>query len=188
MFRWIEGKIIDKSFNDLVISCAGVGYRIFCTSNTLSKFHVGKNASLWLYTSVRENAIDIYGFLNKEELNFFELLLTINGIGPKSASTIMSTASVEVITEGLSSGDSVYLSKITGIGKKTAEKIMLGLKDKVGVLENNQTESAGSFAIDALKALGYSEKDSRDAVQKIKDKENTENIVKEALKNLSSKK
>jgi Holliday junction DNA helicase RuvA len=188
MFRWIEGKIIDRNFNDLVVNSGGVGYRIFCTPNTINHFSIGKTVSLWLYTSVRENAIDIYGFLNKEELNFFELLLTINGIGPKSAITIMGTASIETIHDGLQSGDSVYLSKITGIGKKTAEKIMIGLKDKIGILENNQTESAGSFAIDALTALGYSEKDARQAVQKIKDKENTENIVKEALKNLSSKK
>lgn len=188
MFRWIEGTVVDKSFNDLVISASGVGYRVFCTPHTINHFHAGKSASLWLYTSVRETAIDIYGFLNKEELHFFELLLTINGVGPKSAITIMSAASLETINEGLLSGDAVYLSKITGIGKKTAEKIMLGLKDKIGVIDSTSAQGAGSFAIDALTALGYSERDARDAVQKIKNKENTEDIVKEALKNLSTKK
>lgn len=188
MFRWITGEVIDKGFNDLIINSAGIGYRIFATPHTINNFHIGKNANLWLYTSVRENAIDIYGFLNKDELNFFELLLTINGIGPKSAITIMSAASLETINDGLISGDSIYFSKITGIGKKTAEKIMIGLKDKIGIIDNNSAQGAGSFAIDALTALGYSERDARDAVQKIKNKENTEEIVKEALKNLSSKK
>jgi len=188
MFRWIKGKIIDKGFNDLIISSVGVGYRIFCAPNTLNHFSINKNGSLWLYTSVRENAIDIYGFLNKEELNFFELLLTINGIGPKSAITIMSASNVETINEGILSGDANYFSKITGIGKKTAEKIIIGLKDKIGIINVGEKENAGSFAIDALTALGYSEKDARDAVQKIKNKDNTENIVKEALKNLSNKK
>jgi Holliday junction DNA helicase RuvA len=188
MFRWIEGEVVDKGFNDLIINTGGVGYRVFCTPNTINHFHIGKVATLWLYTSVRETAIDIYGFLNKEELNFFELLLTINGIGPKSAITIMSAASLETINDGLMSGDSAYLSKITGIGKKTAEKIMIGLKDKIGVIDSTSAQGAGSFAIDALTALGYSERDARDAVQKIKDKDNTEDIVKEALKNLGKSK
>jgi len=188
MFRWIEGEVVDKGLNDLIVNTGGVGYRVFCAPNTINHFHIGKVATLWLYTSVRETAIDIYGFLNKEELNFFELLLTINGVGPKSAITIMSTASLETINDGLVSGDSAYLSKITGIGKKTAEKIIIGLKDKIGILENNSAQGAGSFAIDALTALGYSERDARDAVQKIKNKESTEDIVKEALKNLSTKK
>ena len=192
MFRWIEGTVIDKGFNDLIVNSGGVGYRVFAAPHTINHFHVGKTANLWLYTSVRETAIDIYGFLNKEELSFFELLLTINGVGPKSAITIMGAASLETINEGLMSGDAVYLSKITGIGKKTAEKIMLGLKDKIGVIDSTSAQGAGSFAIDALTALGYSERDARDAVQKIKNKENikdpgrTEDIVKEALKNLSS--
>ncbi len=188
MFRWIEGEVVDKGFNDLIINTAGVGYRVFCAPNTINHFHIGKVATMWLYTSVRETAIDIYGFLNKEELSFFELLLTINGIGPKSAITIMSAASLETITDGLMSGDSAYLSKITGIGKKTAEKIMIGLKDKIGVIDSTSAQGAGSFAIDALTALGYSERDARDAVQKIKNKDNTEDIVKEALKNLGKSK
>ena len=187
MFRWIKGTVVAKSFNDLVIETGGVGYRIFCTPHTINSAHIDKVLEVWLYTSVRENAIDIYGFLNKEELSFFELLLTINGIGPKSAITIMSTSSVETINEGILSGDANYFSKITGIGKKTAEKIIIGLKDKMGVISLGEKESAGSFAIDALTALGYSEKDSRSVVQKIKNKENTEEIVKEALKMLNKK-
>ena len=193
MFRWIEGEVVDKGFNDLIINTGGVGYRVFCAPNTINYFHIGKVATLWLYTSVRETAIDIYGFLNKEELHFFELLLTINGVGPKSAITIMSAASLETINDGLMSGDSAYFSKITGIGKKTAEKIMIGLKDKIGVVDSTSAQGAGSFAIDALTALGYSERDARDAVQKIKKEkgegnESTEDIVKEALKNLGKSK
>jgi Holliday junction DNA helicase RuvA len=193
MFRWIEGTVVDKSFNDLVINSGGVGYRVFASPSILNHFHIGKLATLWLYTSVRETAIDIYGFLNKDELSFFELLLTINGIGPKSAISIMSAASLEIINDGLMSGDSAYFSKITGIGKKTAEKIMIGLKDKIGVVDSTSAQGAGSFAIDALTALGYSERDARDAVQKIKKEkgegnESTEDIVKEALKNLGKSK
>jgi len=188
MFRWIEGIIIDKGFNHMVINAGGVGYYVFCSPNTVSHFHQNDKATLWLYTSVRENSIDIYGFTNKDELAFFELLLTINGIGPKSAIGIISTSNVEVIKEGVISGDAAYLSKTTGIGKKTAEKILIGLKDKLGAIDLTQSQSDGSVAIDALAALGYSERDARTAVQKVKTKTNTEDIIKEALQILSGKK
>jgi Holliday junction DNA helicase RuvA len=187
MFRWIEGQIIDTGLQDLVIKANAIGYRIFCTPNTINHFKINDTAKLWLYTSVKENAIDIYGFLDKKELNFFELLLTINGVGPKSAISILGSSNLEAIYDGLHSGDANYFSKVTGIGKKTAEKIMLGLKDKIGILEKTEKQNSGSFAIDALTALGYLERDAREVVQKIKNKENTEEIVREALKLLNKK-
>jgi Holliday junction DNA helicase RuvA len=188
MIVMIKGKIIDTGLDNLVIDTGQIGYKVWASSKTISDLsHQKTDVTLFTHLSIRETSHDLYGFSTKEEKSFFELLLTINGIGPKSAMTILATANVQTLTEGIQSGDANYLSKISGIGKKTAEKIMLGLKDKLGALEIGDSRSHGTDAIDALTSLGYSEKDARETISKIKDKNSAEEIIKEALKLLSNK-
>lgn len=152
-----------------ILSTGGVGYKIATTKDTLKHLKQDTSSSLWTYLAVRENALDLYGFKEEEELRFFELLLTVPGIGPKSALAVLDIASIETLRSAISSGNASYLTKVSGIGKKTSEKIVLELKDRVG--KGNEA-SRGAMkgdeeAIEALQALGYSATESRDALRKV---------------------
>jgi Holliday junction DNA helicase RuvA len=197
MISYLRGKIIDHDLTSLVIDVNGIGYKVFATDSVLSKAKLDIEISVWTHLAVRENALDLYGFDDKKEIQFFELLLTISGVGPKSAISIMSTATIDTLIEGIQSNDAEYFSKTSGVGKKTAEKIIVNLKDKIGSYQtSNNSGSSGNnnaVSIDALVALGYSEKDSREAIAEISKKyvksdekqtgaENPEQLIKEALK------
>lgn len=197
MIAYLSGKVLDKGLDSIVLDVNGVGYLASVTGKIIQGVEIGDEVGIFTYLAVRENALDLYGFSDKSEKEMFELLLTISGIGPKSAMSILSGATVETLTEGIQSGDAAYLSKISGISKKNAEKIVLALKDKLGAFETsgdgNTSRNQSTDAIDALVALGYSERESREAIQLIvknltsdEDKNNPELIIKEALKNLSN--
>ena len=169
----------------MVIITRGVGNRVFTSNESIAKNP--KSLSLFTHLAVRENALDLYGFESKEELSFFELLLTIPGIGPKSALSILNMAHVDTLRSAIGSGDVSYLTKVSGIGRKTAEKIILELKDKIGEIakEENISMKETSDAILALVSLGYSERDVRETLKQIgKNELSTEELIKEALKNL----
>ncbi len=194
MISQLTGLIAEKALNYVVIDVHGVGYKVFVSGNTLGALAGVKKdtpITIFTYLAVRETALDLYGFSDVEEKKLFELLLTISGIGPKSAIGILGSANVATIREGVLSEDYEYFSKISGIGKKTAEKIIVGLKDKIGASENTtgtrSSNSDQSTVMDALASLGYSEKEVRDVMKKIKteDKSDHQKIIKEALKILS---
>jgi Holliday junction DNA helicase RuvA len=194
MIAYLSGTVLEKTLDSIVLNVNGVGYLVTVTGKILQEAEVGNEIAISTYLAVRETAMDLYGFSDKSELEMFELLLTISGIGPKSAMGIMSSTTVETLTEGIGSGDAAYLSKMSGIGKKNAEKIILGLKDKIGDLSSAQDsnssapQSNNTVAIDALVSLGYSERESRETVQaaskNIPEGAEAEDIIKEALKKL----
>lgn len=167
MIAYIEGPVISKSEKNLVVQTGGIGYRVFTTNETIAQNP--SSISLFTYLAVRENALDLYGFESKEELAFFELLLTIPGIGPKSALSILNVAHVETLRRAIGGGDVAYLTKVSGIGKKTAEKIILELKDKIGTIEQEDKTAfkETSDALLALLALGYNEREVREALKEI---------------------
>lgn len=185
MISIISGKIVHKDLSYVIIDCAGVGYKVFTTSDTIERL-IGKDeATLWTHLAVRENALDLYGFIDKKDLDFFSLLITISGIGPKSAIGILSVASVEVLSKAISSGDTSYLVKVSGIGKKSADKIVLELKDKLGKdhATDDITLREESDVVETLKTLGYKPYEIREALKNIpKDSVGTSQRVKEALK------
>ncbi len=188
MISYLSGIVIHKDLKFAVIQTAGgVGYKVFCTTDTVSGLHEGAPGTVWVYTAVRENSIDLYGFKDLETLNFFELLLTISGIGPKSALSILGAATVQALTDAVLSGETAYLTKISGVGKKVAEKIVLELKGKVGGEKSGAFESSGEIdTIEALKSLGYTHKEAKEALEKLpKDIVDTTEKIKFALKHLS---
>ena len=189
MISYLEGKIIDKDLEYITLNVNGVGYLIHATPDLLQEAQDKEEMSIWTYLAVRENSLDLYGFKDKAEIAVFKLLLTISGVGPKSAIGILSSTTAETLILGIRSNDPAYLSKTSGIGKKTSEKIMVALKDKLGAFEfeddsNSGSENPNVIAIDALVTLGYSEREARDAVSKIKDIDNPEDIIKKALKEI----
>jgi holliday junction DNA helicase RuvA len=182
MIGYLRGKIIQSDLKSLILDVNGVGYKVFSNAVSLDK---NKEVELYTYLAVRETALDLYGFARKEELDFFELLLTVSGIGPKSAMGILSVASISTLKTAISTEDSSHLTKVSGIGKKNAEKIVLELKDKIGdYIFDGKLETHDGDAIEALKALGYSEKESREALKKVTG-DTTEEKVRSALKNLN---
>ncbi len=190
MIGSIKGKIVLKKDKFLVVEAAGVGYKINASTDTLSKAKkVGEDVMLWIHTHVREDALDLYGFLEYAELEFFEMLISVSGIGPKGALTILGVTSIETLRKAIGTGDTSYLTKISGIGKKTAEKIVIELRDKVGKENNNREGSLRDEldALEALKALGYSQNDARDALKEVSPSADTNTKIREALKILGRK-
>ena len=192
MIAHIRGNIIDKSEKFIIVDVSGVGYKIFTTIDILASIENGQDISFWIYTAVRENSLDLYGFINKEEMEFFELLLDVSGIGPKSALSILTVASIDTLKRAISTGDTSYLNKVSGIGKKTAEKIIIELRDKLkahkGGDGKDYTLRDEGDLIEALKALGYSQQQSRDVLKNIPSEiEGTSARIKEALKILGGR-
>jgi Holliday junction DNA helicase RuvA len=190
MISYLTGIIIHADTRFFIIDVNGVGYKVYTTAGVLEK-HLADKVSFWTYLAVREDALDLYGFPTKEELDFFELLITVNGIGPKSALGILNVANPATIRKAVLTEDPSYLTKVSGIGKKNAEKIVLELKSKLTGWEATGEEAAHSHdsdALEALKSLGYGEKDARDALKKVPTEvTDTSECVRQALKILGTR-
>ena len=201
MIGSIKGQIILKKDKFIIIETNGVGYKINVSPDTISKIDAlrlrsGQNdtsVSFWIHTHVREDAFDLYGFSEYSELEFFEMLIGISGIGPKSALAILGITSIETLSKAISTGDTSYLTKVSGIGRKTAEKIVIELRDKI----SNRTDEKGEGSLqgeldtlEALKSLGYSQNQAREALKKVTEKNPDIDIntkIREALKILGGK-
>jgi Holliday junction DNA helicase RuvA len=181
MIGHIRGTVLWRDIKSVVVDVSGVGYKIFTYSGGVD---TEKEVSFFTYLAVKETALDLYGFVQKEELDFFELLLTVSGIGPKSAMAILSVAPLETLYHAIQAEDASSLTKTSGIGKKNAEKIVLELKGKLSdTLPHTPHHTEDADAFEALKSLGYSEKDIRDALKKSSGT-TTEEKVRGALRNL----
>ncbi|MDO8562035.1 MAG: Holliday junction branch migration protein RuvA [bacterium] len=185
MIGHIEGEVRALRPTFAIISAGGVGYKIALTKEALAELRPQKSASFWTHLAVREDALDLYGFRNEEELRIFELLLTVSGIGPKSALAVMDVASVQTLRSAISQANASYLTEVSGIGKKTAEKIVLELKDKIGASAAESTHAlrGDQDAQDAMRALGYSQNEAREALRKVPHSVvNSNDRLREALK------
>lgn len=182
MIGYIEGEIIGVEAKSLTLKSGSIGYRIFATGETIESVRNKKEkVSFWTHLAVRENALDLFGFLEKTNRDFFELLITIPGIGPKSALAVLNVVSVKTLMAAVSKNDVSYLTKVSGIGKKTADKIMLELQGKFA--DDGSVLSEDGDVMEALKSLGYGERDIREVLKKIPETTNgTSSRVKEALK------
>jgi Holliday junction DNA helicase RuvA len=176
--------IVRGVFRDtFVIEVSGVGYKVFVPVSTLTKYREEDEIFLWTHLAVRETAQDLYGFEEKEELHWFELLLSVSGIGPKSALNILNTVDVAGLEKTILANDPGGLSKAYGVGKKTAEKIVLELKSKVGAGEERRSNESDGDVIDALVGLGYSIREAREAVRLVpKETQTTEAKIREAIR------
>jgi Holliday junction DNA helicase RuvA len=173
MIATIRGTITELGNRYVVVDVRGIGYKVFITDDTAHTLKIGTEMSFWTHMAVREDSQDLYGFLSKKERDFFQLLITVSGIGPKSALNILSLVSSDTLAGAVRTGSVAHLVKVSGLGKKTAEKIVLELKDKMGGFsgesggEMSADMSSDMDAIEALKALGYEADDAREALKKI---------------------
>jgi Holliday junction DNA helicase RuvA len=169
MISFLRGKIIHKSLNSAILEVNNIGYQIFAGENFLAELRLNAEAEIYTHHTIREDASDLYGFKNSEDLELFGLLLTVSGVGPKSALGVLSLASAGDIKEAIARDDASLLTKVSGIGKKTAERVVLELKNKIIRTAGTTTvlsslTSGSSDEIDALMSLGYSLSEAREAL------------------------
>ena len=193
MFYYISGNVSFKGENFAVIDAGGVGYKIYTSANTLSKLDSGF-AKLYTYVHVREDIFDIFGFSSLEELKYFELLISVSGVGPKAALAILSVLSPKELVLAVVTGDVKAISRSQGVGSKISQRIIVELKDKLqdsdtaeilssGIVSASSSKKENSEAVDALVALGYSGGEANRAVSAVPaDITDVEQIIKEALK------
>jgi Holliday junction DNA helicase RuvA len=190
MIAELEGIVSRKGERLVVLATGGIGWRVYVSAETHKTLPApGEPLKLLTYLAVRENALDLYGFSEARELAFFELLIEVPGVGPKSALAILGIAPPETLERAVSSGDASYLTKVAGVGRKTAEKIVLELGDKVASLK---TEGLGikeeSDALEGLRSLGYSLAEVREALKAVPvEVTNASDKIKLALKHLGRK-
>ncbi len=171
MISLLRGTIVEIGLRSVIIDVHGVGYKVALTDDAIHTVKNDQEITVWTHMAVRENSQDLYGFLSKKERDFFELLITVSGIGPKTALNILSLVSSDTLANAIRTGSTAHLIKVSGIGRKTAEKIVLDLKEKIIGYSGGEELSAGmssdADAIEALKALGYEAGDAREALKKV---------------------
>lgn len=192
MIALVEGTVELKGEKFVIIRVGEIGYRIFCGADTLQKMSErGGHVKLWTHHHVREDSEDLYGFLHYAELEFFEMLLTIPGIGPRGGLGILGVAPVDTLKRAIAAGDTSYLTRVSGVGRKTAEKIVLELKDKMagkGVTIEAPELQEEADVLDTLMALGYSQREAREALAQVpSDMPNVGQRIKAALGHLGRK-
>ena len=157
MIGYLRGKVKLVRENTIILETGGVGYKVSIGREVLSKIHSNENIELYIYTQVREDVLALYGFESAEELAFFELLISVSGIGPKAALGILAAAPMEKIRTSIVNQDPNLLSSVSGIGKKTAEKVVIELKNKVGATGSifDSQHDKGEDVYGALLQLGF---------------------------------
>lgn len=196
MIYSLKGMVTVTEQNLAVVECGGVGYGCRTTANTLAKVTSGKEAMLYTYLAVREDAVELFGFADMQELNCFKMLISVSGVGPKAAISILSEMTPQAFALCVASGDSKALTTAPGIGKKIADRIVLELKDKIAK-ENVSSVSSDSLipvatasnsvseAISALMVLGYSNSEATKAIAGMPADTPTDALIKAGLKNLA---
>lgn len=204
MYEYIKGEFRGLNKDYIVLENGGIGYKVFTSGNTIATMpKVSEEVKLYIEQIVRQDFIGLYGFMTKEELNMFNLLLSINGVGAKAALSLLSISTVLNLKYAIIVGDEKHITRAPGIGKKTAQRIILELKDKLKKEDKTMSvdtegmdismleaiagnEARQEEAMEALMALGYTDKEAKKVLEKVDLTESIENIIKESLKLLMS--
>ncbi|MFN4197514.1 MAG: Holliday junction branch migration protein RuvA [Flavobacterium sp.] len=193
MIAHIQGRLVEKTPTDVVIDCQGVGYQLHISLHTFSLLPDSEQVRLFTHLQIKEDAHTLFGFIEKSERELFRLLISVSGIGAGIARTMLSSLEPRQIIQAIGSGDVVTIQGIKGIGAKTAQRVILDLKDKVLKLYDIDEVSASSYntnkeeALSALEVLGFNKKLAEKVVEKLVKEQpdmTVETIIKQALKNL----
>ena len=191
MIAHIKGQIAEKFANSVIVDVHGVGYELTVTTPDFDNIKLDDEIKFYTYHSIRENSEELYGFSSLAAKKLFELLISVQGIGPKAAIAILSLASPEEVRNAIANADAAFVSKASGVGKKSAERVIVDLRDKVGIPSHyGATEAtfakataAPDEALDALIALGFPLKDATAALEKVDPSLPVEERIRQALKN-----
>jgi holliday junction DNA helicase RuvA len=194
MISYIKGKLVEKSPTEVVIEANGIGYAIHISLHTFSLIQDQENIKLHTFLHIKEDAHTLYGFMDKSERELFKLLISVSGIGPGTARTMLSSIAPDVIIQAIANGDASIIQSAKGVGVKTAQRVIIDLKDKINKIysveyQNEVVTSATNRneALDALEVLGFIRKTAEKVIDKIikEDPQATvETLIKKALKNL----
>lgn len=194
MIATLNGVVSEKLADIVVLDVQGVGYGVFVAAEDHGRLVTGEQAKVYVHEHIREQAHDLFGFLSRDTQNLFEQLLGVNGVGPKMALNMLSIGSAQAVRQAIASGDVRFIQQASGVGKRVAERVVVDLKDKVG-LAGVDLASTGVLqseegllkdeAIEALVALGYTSADAAAALQKVDAKLPTEDRIKQALKGVT---
>lgn len=190
MIAHLIGTITEKTNNSVIIDVHGVGYEVTLPIPDAEQFHLDDQVKIYTYHAIRENAEELYGFSTLAAKRLFELLLSVNSIGPKAAISILSLGAPEEVRNAIANTDSVFIAKAAGVGKKSAERVIIDLRDKVGLPSKVGTSNTGFLApataedeaLDALIALGFPLKEATAALSSVDPNLSVEERIKLALK------
>lgn len=188
MIAHIKGTIAEKFLNSVIVDVNGVGYEIALTALDFDAANLDEEIKFYTYHNIRENAEELYGFSTLTAKKLFELLISVNGVGPKAAMAILSLAPAEEVRNAIANADAAFVSKASGVGKKSAERVIVDLRDKVGIPSHYGTSTPTTAivendeALDALMALGFPLKDATAALANIDQNLPLEERIKQALK------
>lgn len=190
MIAHIKGEVAEKFLNSVIVDVNGVGYEMSLTTIDFESVNIGETRKFYTYHSVRENGEDLYGFSSLAAKKLFELLISVNGVGPKAGMAILSLASPEDVRNAIANADVAFVSKASGVGKKSAERVIVDLRDKVGLPSHvgateilKPTEKVeNDEALDALIALGFPLKEATSALEKVDKSLSVEERIRLALK------
>lgn len=202
VIAYVKGPLAEKMDDSVIVEAGGLGYRIFVPTSVLAELpKLGENVKIYTFYSVKEDSVSLYGFLSRQDLEMFRMLIGVNGVGPKSALGILSALNPDSLRLAILSSDAKAISKAPGIGSKTAQRIILDLKDKVHAedilygggdakaapVEISGVTEVGKEAVEALTALGYSASEAAGAVRKVTITETmtAEDVLKGALRHLA---
>lgn len=191
MIAQLTGMVAEKTIDEVILDVSGVGYGLLVTNEDYGRLGSGDLAKLYVYEHIRDAAYDLYGFLNPDTKALFEQLLGVNGVGPKMALSVLSIGTTQAVRTAIAGGDLKFIQQASGVGKRVAERIVVDLKDKVG-LEGVDLAATGMLqsehaitqdeAAEALVALGYSAQDAAKALAGVDKELSTEERIKQALK------
>lgn len=190
MIATLSGLISEKTKDTVILECGGIGYELYVSFEDYGALSSGEDTKVYVYEHIRENTHDLFGFRTKEAKALFELLLSVNGVGPKMALSILSVAGLGSVRQAIASGDTKFISQASGVGKRVAERVVVDLKDKVGLAASDSatdflttTADPNDEALQALVALGYSVQDAAEALKSVDVELPTPERIKLALKN-----
>lgn len=199
MYYSLEGIITEIDINQAVVECGGIGFLVYVSANTIASLKLGSKQKLYITEAIGESNFDLYGFAGKTEKRCFDMLISVSGVGPKAALSVLSSNTPETLTTAIINNDEKYLCMAPGIGKKTAQRIILELKDKVAKLDlpsvvgdivmpaATPDRKAVNDAVSALAVLGFSNSEIRSALSGVDTSGmSTEQIIKLVLRNLNS--
>ena len=189
MITTLTGKVAEKISEVVVLDIGGVGYGVYMTAEDYGHIRIGDDVEVYVYEHIRENSHDLFGFISQDTKALFEQLLGVNGVGPKMALNMLSIGTTKELKNAIAAGEVKFIQAANGVGKRVAERVVVDLKDKVGLISTTtdslfmSSETAQKDeAVQALVGLGYSVSDAVNALSEVNDKLSTEDRIKQALK------
>jgi holliday junction DNA helicase RuvA len=190
MIAYLKGKISQKLAKSAIVLSGDIGYEVYLSLKNLDNINIDEEKEFFIHSYIKEDAFDLYGFTSLEELDFFKKLITVSGVGPKSALNVLALADVDELKRAITSGDYTMLQQVSGIGKKTAERLVVELKEKfiTDLSDAAASTDEGKQVVEALVSLGYKQLEAQEIIKHLpKEESDLATKIKQALQFINKK-